>query len=87
MTYVITSKCVGTKDASCVQVCPVDAIHPADDEAGFESATQLYINPGECIDCDACMPACPIEAIYPEARVPADLVASIKANADFYNEE
>lgn len=28
MTYVITQPCIGTKVASCVDVCPVDCIHP-----------------------------------------------------------
>jgi NAD-dependent dihydropyrimidine dehydrogenase PreA subunit len=27
---------------------------------------QLYINPDECIDCDACLPQCPVDAIRPE---------------------
>jgi NAD-dependent dihydropyrimidine dehydrogenase PreA subunit len=27
---------------------------------------QLYINPDECIECDACVPACPPDAIYEE---------------------
>ena len=35
MTRVITSKCIGTKDVSCVDVCPVDCIHPKKDEADF----------------------------------------------------
>jgi NAD-dependent dihydropyrimidine dehydrogenase PreA subunit len=26
---VITFPCIGVKDASCVDVCPVDCIHPA----------------------------------------------------------
>lgn len=33
MPYVITQNCCN--DASCVQVCPVDCIHPAPDEPGF----------------------------------------------------
>lgn len=86
MAYVITSKCRDEKDASCVQVCPVDCIHPADDEDGFAAAKQLYIDPESCIDCDACMAACPVEAIYPADRVPADLIDSIEENAAFYRE-
>ena len=27
MAYVITDACIGTKDRSCVDVCPVDCIH------------------------------------------------------------
>ena len=28
MAYVITEPCIGTKDTACVDVCPVDCIHP-----------------------------------------------------------
>ena len=31
MTYVITEPCIGTKDQSCVEVCPVDCIYDAGD--------------------------------------------------------
>src|SRR6187402_3958755 len=54
MTYVITEPCITVKDAACVDVCPVDCIHPRKDEPGFEGADQLYIDPDECIDCGAC---------------------------------
>jgi len=62
MTYVITQPCIGVKDASCVDVCPVDCIHPTQSEEGFDTAEMLYINPDECIDCGACEPACPVMA-------------------------
>ncbi|MCA1810425.1 MAG: ferredoxin family protein [Halobacteriales archaeon] len=70
MTRVITSKCIGTKDASCVDVCPVDCIHPKKDEAGFAEAKHLFINPDDCIDCGACEPVCPVNAIFPDDEVP-----------------
>ena len=59
MAYVIAEPCVGTKDTACVDVCPVDCIHPRKDEPKFESEPQLYISPVECIDCGACVPVCP----------------------------
>ena len=64
MPFVITDPCIGTKDTACVDVCPVDCIHPRKDEPEFESMTMLYIHPEECIDCGACVPACPVAAIY-----------------------
>ena len=64
MPFVITDPCIGTKDSACVDVCPVDCIHPRKDEPEFEQATMLYIHPDECIDCGACVPACPVAAIY-----------------------
>jgi NAD-dependent dihydropyrimidine dehydrogenase PreA subunit len=82
MPFVITDPCIGTKDAACVDVCPVDCIHPRKDEPEFESTTILYIHPEECIDCGACVPACPVAAIYdsPEST-PASQKAFIEANA------
>ncbi len=56
MTYVITQPCIGVKDGSCVDVCPVDCIHPAEGESDYDDFPQLYINPDECIDCGACGP-------------------------------
>ena len=63
MAYVIAEPCVGTKDNSCVEVCPVDCIHPTPDEPDYDSVDQLYIDPEECIDCDACVEACPVDAV------------------------
>jgi ferredoxin len=28
VAYVINEPCIGVKDNSCVEVCPVDCIHP-----------------------------------------------------------
>ena len=84
MTYVITQPCIGVKDASCVDVCPVDCIHPSQNEDGFDAAEQLFINPDECIDCGACEPACPVTAIFEESAVPTEWSKFIKINADFF---
>lgn len=86
MTYVITSPCIGTKDASCTQVCPVDCIHPTPDEPDFETAEILHIDPEECIDCDACVEACPVDAIFPEDQVPDEERAFIARNAAYFQE-
>ena len=69
MTYVITDPCIDTLDRSCVEVCPVDCIHPTD-EGGPDR--KLYIYPDECIDCGACEPVCPVTAIFAEDDVPED---------------
>ena len=70
MAYIIAEPCIGTKDTACVEVCPVDCIHPTKEEADFESAEQLYIDPETCIDCGACEPVCPVTAIFPEEELP-----------------
>ena len=84
MAYVITEPCINTKDASCVDVCPVDCIHPRKDEAEFESVPQLYIDPDECIDCGACEPECPVSAIFPQDDVPTEWESYTKINADYF---
>ena len=81
MAYVITEPCIGTKDTACVDVCPVDCIHPRKDEPEFETATMLYIHPAECIDCGACVPACPVAAIYDSVdSTPATQKTLVTAN-------
>jgi NAD-dependent dihydropyrimidine dehydrogenase PreA subunit len=84
MTYVITQPCVGVKDGSCVDVCPVDCIHPAAGEPDYDQYDQLYINPDECIDCGACEPACPVTAIFEESAVPEEWKEYTQLNADYF---
>ena len=82
MPFVITDPCIGTNDAACVDVCPVDCIHPRKDEPEFETASTLYIHPEECIDCGACVPVCPVAAIYDSVdSTPSSQQALIEANA------
>lgn len=85
MAYVITQRCVGTKDVSCAEVCPVDCIHPTRDEPGFDTAEQLYIDPVECIDCHACQEACPVDAIYPEDLLPPEDEPARAHNAAYFS--
>ncbi len=80
MPYVITEPCIGVKDASCVDVCPVDCIHSSDE------APQYYINPDQCIDCAACELACPVTAIFHESDIPGEWTGYTKINADFFRE-
>ena len=82
MPFVITDPCIGTKDSACVDVCPVDCIHPRKDEPEFETSSMLYIHPDECIDCGACVPACPVAAIYDSPdSTPVSQKSLIEANA------
>jgi ferredoxin len=78
MTYVITEPCIGTKDASCVDVCPVDCIHSSAENE------QYFINPETCIDCAACETVCPVSAIYFEDDVPEDQKRFIEINAEWF---
>ena len=86
MPFVITDPCIDTKDTSCVDVCPVDCIHPRKDEAEFAQAMMLFIHPDECIDCGACVPACPVAAIYERVdATPSSQSDLVAANAAYRN--
>jgi ferredoxin len=73
MTHVITEPCIGSKDQSCVDVCPVDCI--------YEVERMLVIHPVECIDCGACIPECPVEAIFSDALLPEEHARFAAINA------
>ena len=74
MAYVVTEPCFGCKYTDCVTVCPCDCFH--------EGQNMLYIEPSECIDCDACAHECPVHAIYHEDAVPDPWKDYIALNAE-----
>ena len=76
MPYVITSLC--TNDGACVEVCPVACIHTT------PGASQFYIDPDVCIDCEQCEIVCPVDAIFKDIDIPAEHAASIEVNAGFF---
>lgn len=77
MSHVVGEACVKCKYADCVEVCPVNCFYEAED--------QLYINPEECIDCEACVSECPVNAITSDSEAAA---AYIEKNKTFaYSEE
>lgn len=86
MAYIICEPCIDVKDTACVDVCPVDCIHPRKDESSFATAKMLYIHPDECIDCGACVPACPVEAIFALEDTPDRWTSYIDVNREYYAE-
>lgn len=94
MAYIIAEPCVGTCDTACVEVCPVDCIHPKKedwDAKGYDENNLedklLYIDPEECIDCGACEPECPVEAIFEESEVPEEWNKYIKMNYEWFGRD
>ncbi len=84
MAYVITDLCTGVKDGACVDICPVDAIHPTARESGHAEAAQLYINPNDCIDCGMCVDVCPPRAIFSQDELPAGKEVFVQINAEWF---
>lgn len=74
MAHVVTQPCYDCKYTDCCVVCPVECFYQDD--------KMLYIDPNDCIDCEACVPECPVEAIYAEANVPAQWQSFIQLNAE-----
>ena len=93
MAYIIAEPCVGTCDTACVDVCPVDCIHPTKEnwgEAGYDgkalAGKMLYIDPEECIDCAACEPECPVDAIFEEDDLPEEWSHFVEINAAYFTD-
>jgi ferredoxin len=57
-----------------VAVCPVECF--------YQDEKMLYIDPADCIDCEACVPECPVEAIFAEANVPSQWASFTPLNAE-----
>ncbi len=74
MAYVVCEPCRDCKYTDCVVVCPCDCF--------YQDERMLYIDPVECIDCEACVPECPVEAIFQEGNVPGPWVQFIQLNAE-----
>jgi ferredoxin len=74
MSYVVCEPCHDCKYTDCVAVCPCDCFYQDD--------SQLYIDPGQCIDCDSCKNECPVEAIFPDIAVPAAWAHFVALNAE-----
>ena len=83
MTHIIVEGCLGEVYAACVDVCPVECIHPGP----YKGEAFMIINPEVCIDCGVCLPECPIGAIKGSAdedpawaKINADLTPTFKDN-------
>jgi ferredoxin len=74
MSYVVCQPCHDCKFTDCVVVCPCECFYQDD--------MMLYIDPDECIDCDACVPECPVEAIFQDTSVPTAWTHYVQLNAD-----
>ena len=74
MAFVVCEPCHDCKYTDCVVVCPAECF--------YHDAMQLYIDPDDCMDCDACVPECPVDAIFYEPNVPAQWSDFIQLNAE-----
>lgn len=92
---VIAEPCVGICDTACVEVCPVDCIHgpvslpeiraiPTEERKERLPGIQMFVNPGECIGCWACIPACPVNAIFEDSEIPSEWQHYVEKNAHFF---
>ena len=74
MAFVVCDPCRDCKYTDCVVVCPCDCFYQDD--------MMLYIDPVDCIDCEACVPECPVEAIFHDSNVPAQWQQFVQLNAE-----
>lgn len=74
MPHVVTDNCRLCRYTECVAHCPVECFHA--------DAERIYIDPGVCIDCSACIPVCPVQAIYDAIDLPDELQSCVEVNAE-----
>jgi len=74
MAFVVCEPCQDRKYTDCVTVCPCDCF--------YQDERMLYIDPAECICCEACLPVCPVEATFHESNVPAAWTQYVQLNAE-----
>jgi ferredoxin len=74
MAFVVCQPCRDCKYTDCVTVCPCDCF--------YQDESMLYIDPADCIDCEACVPECPVEAIFRDTDVPKQWVHFVALNAE-----
>ncbi|WP_066665210.1 MULTISPECIES: 4Fe-4S binding protein [unclassified Sphingomonas] len=84
MTHVILQHCC--VDGACVDVCPVNCIHPLTGELEAEQAEMLYIDPATCIDCGACADICPVGAIASDYDLEEADERFIELNAAYFEQ-
>ena len=74
MAHIVAAPCNDCKYTDCCVVCPVECF--------YQDEKMLYIDPEDCIDCEACVPECPVEAIYSEPNTPSQWSSYIQLNAE-----
>ncbi|HEV2946576.1 MAG TPA: 4Fe-4S binding protein [Gemmataceae bacterium] len=74
MAFVVCEPCRDCKYTDCVVICPCECFYQDDQ--------MLYIDPLQCIDCEACVPECPVEAIFPDTSVPEQWTSYIQLNSE-----
>ena len=64
MAHIVTANCNDCKYTDCCVVCPVECF--------YQDSMMLYIDPEDCIDCEACIPECPVQAIFRDEEIPEE---------------
>lgn len=77
---------IGTKDNSCVEVCPVDGIYLCTpDEPDYESAEMLFIDPERAAStATLALEACPVDACFAEDQLPPEWASFTEKNAAYF---
>ena len=92
MAHIIPEPCIGTVDTACVDLCPVDCIHPAkgrtneDGRPTFDQVPLFCIDPTEWIDCGACVPACPVTGTFLLDDLPEKWYAYVEINKNYVDD-
>ena len=84
MAYVIAEPCIGTKDNSCVEVCPVDCIHPTPDEPGYDAVEMLTSTPRSASTATPASRPARSTPASPRTSSPTSWGKYVQINADYF---
>jgi NAD-dependent dihydropyrimidine dehydrogenase PreA subunit len=59
MAYVMAEACLAA-DAECINVCPLESIKYSKNQPGCGAGQMIYVESGECSDCESCVLECPL---------------------------
>jgi ferredoxin len=76
---VIAEPCIGQKDNSCTEVCPVDCIHPTPTRPAMSRPSSCTSIRMSASTATPALEACPVDAVFAEDQLPAEY-AQINAN-------
>ena len=83
MSYVIAEPCIGQRTTRASRCVPSTA-STRRPTSRITTGRELYIDPDECIDCDACVEACPVDACFAEDQLPAEWAKYTEINANYF---
>jgi len=83
MNLRLAEPCIGTKDNSCVEVCPVDCIHPTPERARLRLGRDALHRPGRVHRLRCLRRGLPGRRLLRRDQLPAEWAKYAEINANY----